>query len=1411
MNTDHLAKWFMKPLAQVQLRSPVSRFWVHAPAGASLLALIFALAPPAFAASQLSIPISYISSWDSHGFENVIYYDESRIPDHLAGKGPDGDRFDTSILKRSYNAFAFQIPQFTSTGVLASAELHLQVRYLVSTRGTEVYQCSAVTNPVVKLALHRRLPASVFYNDPDNSAVYGSGVISVLDSTATLGMDGDFLTKVTAAAGETLLVQGSLTSLDGDPYNPEYLYIDSGTLILTFADGAKPAISTQPLNRSVNAGTDVDFRVSVTGATPLSYQWSFNEMALNTATNPSLVLPGVVDEQAGNYRVIVSNSFGSVTSMVATLQVLHSAPFIILQPSGLTIAGGETNRPLRGMASGAPPPAYQWRYEGADIPGATNTFLSFASFTATSGHYSLFASNSSGSVTSNPALLTVVPFYLSGPSLSGNLLGNPISIWVTPYGNILPTNWLWFDNGMAVPGANNSLLNFIGAAESSGEYFAVGCNQYGCVTSSVVKLTIISQAPFFRSFLGGERVFVAGQTNSLDGTASAGPPATYQWYHDGVLIPGEQNPVLTLPNTLLSDAGHYSVVASNVVGMATNGPVLISVVPGFISINPSYTQIGVGYTMLYLPYYQGVFPVSYQWFYDGTPHSIPPTGTNSYLFNGTPLAGETNASLLLTDLTTNQSGYYAVAVSNFFGSVLSSPAQLLVYPYGPQASAGEMLTNRAGDFVWLTAYISGGPPPACQWRFNDVDIPGATNYILALSNVSTQQSGAYSVVASNTSGSVTSSYPTQLQIIAPTALDDWSSLSPDPQANPLSAVAYGNGRRVAVGENGAVVVSTDGQTWSGRHLGRGVHLQAVTFGNGMFVAVGHADVQYHDLPVILTSLDGVNWTAPHLTASGRLTGVGFGNGRFVIVGARDVFSSLNVALISSDGVNWENHYLPISMYWSPLSAISYGNSLFVAVSDLGSSSTPSIFYSPDGVNWHTGFANSNRDWEAVSAAGTSFVAAGDAGGIARSSDGVNWTVSPITYTVPFKAVSFGNGTYVAAGDSGATLYSNDGLSWHVATVPSVHDLSGLVFDGGQFTAVGDAGRILVSSNGQTWTDQCVGPDTDLYGIARGPNAFVAVGDSAIITSSDGTNWIQLNSSRKLHGVTYGNGLFVAVGKKGAILTSPDGLTWTTRSVTSDSYIERIIWANNRFVGVGEAGLMVTSTDGISWSILPPVTASDLEGIAYGNGTYVAVGGYFPFGDAEATVLTSSDGVHWIDQPSVAFFGVRARAVTFANGVFVMVGNDGLTAISSAGISWLDHFFYYDNFRSVTYAAGYFVAVGNDGLVMSSLNGSDWVVNRCPASMNLRDVMPMPGALLAVGSNGAIWQSGELRPLVRARLLPEGFEMNVSGGLAPQCRLQASTNFWDWTDLFIYTNSAPANFLDSAAHGMPNRFYRLIPR
>jgi hypothetical protein len=63
--------------------------------------------------------------------------------------------------------------------------------------------------------------------------------------------------------------------------------------------------------------------------TPLSYQWFWNGAVLSDggavsgSASPNLALNGVTDNNAGNYSVIVTNSYGSVTSVVATLTVLN--------------------------------------------------------------------------------------------------------------------------------------------------------------------------------------------------------------------------------------------------------------------------------------------------------------------------------------------------------------------------------------------------------------------------------------------------------------------------------------------------------------------------------------------------------------------------------------------------------------------------------------------------------------------------------------------------------------------------------------------------------------------------------------------------------------------------------------------------------------------------------------------------------------------------------------------------------------------------------------------------------------------------------------------------------------------------------------------------------------------------------
>jgi hypothetical protein len=82
----------------------------------------------------------------------------------------------------------------------------------------------------------------------------------------------------------------------------------------------------QPASRTVLAGSDVVFQVVARTCTEPRYQWRFNGNHLPGQTTNPLYLSSVQLGQSGNYDVIVTDSFNSVTSAVATLQVLPSPP-----------------------------------------------------------------------------------------------------------------------------------------------------------------------------------------------------------------------------------------------------------------------------------------------------------------------------------------------------------------------------------------------------------------------------------------------------------------------------------------------------------------------------------------------------------------------------------------------------------------------------------------------------------------------------------------------------------------------------------------------------------------------------------------------------------------------------------------------------------------------------------------------------------------------------------------------------------------------------------------------------------------------------------------------------------------------------------------------------------------------------
>ncbi len=124
------------------------------------------------------------------------------------------------------------------------------------------------------------------------------------------------------------------------------------------------------------------------------------------ATGSSYSLAAAATNDAGSYTVVITNAAGSIASTAATLTVLLP-PTILTQPQSLTVNSGAAATFLV-AAMAVPTPTYQWKFNGANLSGATTSTYVVASAQATnSGDFTVAVSNSAGAVTSAPAHLTV--------------------------------------------------------------------------------------------------------------------------------------------------------------------------------------------------------------------------------------------------------------------------------------------------------------------------------------------------------------------------------------------------------------------------------------------------------------------------------------------------------------------------------------------------------------------------------------------------------------------------------------------------------------------------------------------------------------------------------------------------------------------------------------------------------------------------------------------------------------------------------------------------------------------------------------------------------------------------------------------------------------------------------------------
>ena len=212
-----------------------------------------------------------------------------------------------------------------------------------------------------------------------------------------------------------------------------------------------PKFSSQPQNLTLFEGATGAVGAVAVGLPAPTFQWQVSTNGTdwaNITTNGIGRTYTITSAQSADngklFRVIATNSVGSVTSNPATLTVISATlPSFTQQPANLTqIAGLRAD--FTGTATAAPSPTYQWQGSPdgttwTNVTGATANIYRFYPAPADANkQFRLTATNSAGSVNSNAATLTLTPNTIQ-------VLANP-DFEATPEG----TGWTLYVPGMFI-------------------------------------------------------------------------------------------------------------------------------------------------------------------------------------------------------------------------------------------------------------------------------------------------------------------------------------------------------------------------------------------------------------------------------------------------------------------------------------------------------------------------------------------------------------------------------------------------------------------------------------------------------------------------------------------------------------------------------------------------------------------------------------------------------------------------------------------------------------------------------------------------------------------------------------------------------------------------------------------------
>ena len=499
-------------------------------------------------------------------------------------------------------------------------------------------------------------------------------------------------------------------------------------------------------NAVVCPGDTVVFSTTASGPTPYKFNWYKDGAIVAGQTNNSLRLTNVSAASVGTYSVILKGGYNNVTNS-ATLSL--KTP-VSLSPLPNLVRSLGAQAVFNAVAAGTGPFTYVWQKNGAVLPGQTQSSLTLANLAATnSGTYQVTATGACGSTASSSATLTVDVCFPSVDVMlvidrSGSMTGKPYDDARQACSNFVHNLYMTANADQAGLVSYNSsatldqkltnnvhsLEQAIGSIPAAGGYTSISLGLQTAQGELVAVRHNPSALPVLLLLSDGLPTASDTKSNALYNATQAKNAGT-RIFTVGL---GNVDPVL-LANMASSPGDYYYTTNSGDLAALFDAISAIICRPptNIVVMGPTNVTLCQGLTANFSVTATGCDPFTYQWSKDGV-----------------KLTGQTNASLVIPNVSATSAGVYAIVVTGQCRAVTNSAVLTVNAPV--LITSGVMSqTNCPGDATAFSIAATG-TSLSYQWFKGTSPLSGETNSTFGLSNLSQADAGTYMVVVNGTCG-----------------------------------------------------------------------------------------------------------------------------------------------------------------------------------------------------------------------------------------------------------------------------------------------------------------------------------------------------------------------------------------------------------------------------------------------------------------------------------------------------------------------------------------------------------------------------------------------------------------------------------------------------------------------------------